>query len=246
LGYATRVARDDLSPRRDDDGRQRIARRNAAFVLLPTCILVLLSCDLIWEVARSNVSESTRSHWPWRLSLLGVAPAAGLAGVLGGLLLARGQFARSVRPALGWTANNTSQSSMIGDRSRWTVYLFNGGAGLATVSRIRYSVVLGASIDCIPDKAWLDFRSTMKTLRAASLSEGEDFAIFNLGEGAALPAVKGPSDGVELAALGERCLSRLRAFDIWIQVTDTVGDTHERVLRCLEPLGREDEEENGS
>jgi len=135
---------------------------------------------------------------------------------------------------------------MIGDRSRWTVHLFNGGAGLATVSKIRYSVVLGTGTDCVPDATWLDFTSTMRTLRAASLSEGDDFALSQLGEGAALPAVKGSSDGVELVAFGERCLSRLRAFNIWIQVIDTVGDTHERILRCLEPLGRDDKEGNES
>jgi hypothetical protein len=58
--------------------------------------------------------------------------------------------------------------------------------------------------------------------------------------------VKGSSDGVELVAFSELSLSKLRAFDVWIQVTDTVGDTHERVLRCLEPLGRNDQEDNES
>jgi hypothetical protein len=109
------------------------------------------------------------------------------------------------------------------------------------VSRIRYSVVLRTSANGTPDASWLNFLSTMETLRAANLSDGEDFALFHLGEGAALPAVKGSSDGVELVAFGERSLSRLRAFDIWIQVADTVGDTHERILRCLGPLGRDDE-----
>jgi hypothetical protein len=132
---------------------------------------------------------------------------------------------------------------MIGDKSRWTIRFFNGGSGHAIVSKVRYSVGWRRTSDDHTTVSWLDFRSTLNRLRAARLIEGDDFALFHFGEGAALPAVKSSSDGIELAAFGERCLSALRAFDIWIQVTDTVGDTHERILRCLEPLAKAEEDE---
>jgi hypothetical protein len=76
-------------------------------------------------------------------------------------------------------------------------------------------------------------------MKSLELKWGIDFAIHNLDEGLPLPVVKGAAEGIEIAALGTRAIHVLKAFDIRLRFIDSVGDTHERSVKCLLPLQAE-------
>lgn len=216
---------------------QQVVARNRLFVLVPSLILVLLLALLGWEVVRANVDEAARGEWPWRLTFLGVAPAASLAGVFGGLLLARGQFARSVRPVIGWTGDWEPEPGATDQQ--WVVRVYNGGSGLGVVRYTWYAVTPsgGASGDTSED--WLPLDAARNRLSGAGLSPGRDFSLIQLGVGHPLPSSTKPKDGYVIFRLTEPALPRLAALDVRLGVADMVGDVHERHLQLLKGAAAE-------
>lgn len=216
--------------------QQRVVRRSKTFVVLPMCVFGVLLCDLLWEMARANAGPLLQQNWPWRFSLLGVSSAAALTGVFGSLILARGQFARSVRPSLGWSGNTHGAGAMMGSKAAWTVYLNNGGPGSCVVEEVRYRLAFRADGDRNTDQLadeWVCLRSVVETLQYKGLKKDKDFALSEKGVGATLPPSKSYQDSPELAAFSTQALRVIMSFDVRLRVNDIVGDTHERVLRCL-------------
>src|SRR5512140_2640101 len=123
--------------------RQRTLRRNPRYSLLPLIAVTLLLALLAWEVVRSNVDEQLRRQYPWRLSFLGVETTATLAAAFIGLMVARGQFARTVRPTIGYSTRPVT-GELLKDPggAGWTVHLYNGGPGMAAVHQVDYRLEL--------------------------------------------------------------------------------------------------------
>jgi len=200
------------------------------FVVLPAAVLVLVFADLVWEVVRSNVAIGAKPGWPWRFSVLGVATAASIVGVLGGLILAREQFARSVRPALTWGGNSTATSELLHGQC-WSIRLFNGGAGHCIVQSVSYRFnAKGAQAQ--PDD-WLDRAGTMSRLQKLPLLESSHFKLEMLGQGAALAPVTKASDGIEIVAFDRYAVDTLASFTVRVRITDMVGDQYQRDIDCL-------------
>ncbi len=215
---------------------QRI-RYSRLFVLLPAVILGLLLADLIWEIVRANVHTGKPVGWPWRLSILGVATAATMAGVLAGLILTRQQFARSVSPALGWVGRETQSSTLLKSRACWSVVLFNGGAGHCVLLGTSYQVHPKSSISSegsgLDTPSWVDFDGAKERLEALHLGWGVNVALELLGPGAPFASVQSVGDGQEVAAFDREAVNVLEDVLMKVQVTDASGDDWERTISCL-------------
>lgn len=240
-----------------DDGQQRIVGRSVAFFVVPTLLLVALLLVLAWEVLRANVAPQSSSAapvpaptpsatpaqsgptWPWRLTLLGVAPAATLCGAIGALLFARGQYARTTRPRLGWVGSRDADNKLIPAKAAWLVTMYNGGSGHAVLQRLDFGVARRPDRDAAGSAAppsggdWLGRQEATELLASLSLKPDVDFAIQGLDEGTPLPAVKGSADGIEIAAFGQRALEALTGFAMRVRFSDSVGDTFERTIEVL-------------
>ncbi|MFW3476379.1 hypothetical protein ACN24M_35225 [Streptomyces microflavus] len=80
---------------------QRVVRRNRVLSGLLTWLVHLSLLLLAYSVWRENAPDTLTDSWPWKLQLLDVQSATTAVGSLGASL-ARAQYARAVRPALGY------------------------------------------------------------------------------------------------------------------------------------------------
>jgi hypothetical protein len=206
-----------------DLSKQRVLKRNWRFSLVPALILLLLFLILGWEVLRQNMPV----EWPWTLALLGVAPAATLCGVFGGLLFAREQYARSVRPHLSWQVR-LRQSDTLSAKA-WTTLLMNVGPGIAHVEAVGYSVRL-ITADGELARDTVSHAVALEVFKSVGLQEGKDFELRLLTPGAPLPVVTKRDDALEFAALTEPAIRKIKRLDFHIIVVDTVGDRHAKSL----------------
>jgi hypothetical protein len=222
--------------------QQRVVRRNRLFVLVPSIILAVLLAVLAWEIMRTNMSDAARQHLPWKVSFLGISSAASLSGVFAALLLARSQFARSVRPVIGWAAaweTPSQDKGGAGDDQTWVVKVHNGGPGLGIVRESQYKVEIAGADENHPGDDWITLDEALQRLRDAGLTPSEGVNLIQLGVGHPLVSSTKPKDGFEIFKLKERALPRLAALDMHLVVVDMVGDKHERYMQLLK--GAKDE-----
>lgn len=212
------------------DGRQRLVRRNWRFSLLPGVILALLLVVLGWEILRQNMGPT---EWPWSITILGIAPAATLCGVFASLLLAREQFARSMRPNLLWSTE-FRQSEVLGQPA-WTIHLLNVGPALAHVDAITYTVVVTGPTGVVVRKA-VSHGEAVRLLDQCGLVPDRDYHLELITPGAPLSVVKQLSEGIEFGAFTEAAVARLRQLNFAITVVDTMGDRHQKSLPFLATL----------
>ncbi|WP_063755677.1 hypothetical protein [Streptomyces sp. NRRL F-2747] len=214
---------------------QRRIRRNRWLFTAPLVLLCLLAVVLVWEIVRGNVSEASRAHWPWRLQLMGAEPLASLLAVAAGAVLARAQYARTVRPALGWRAEFVA-GQLPGPGKDWSVGVLNGGQHNVVVEHVDYRLTLArdaAAGQPGEDDGWTGLAGVGEQLVAAGLRPTVDFRLVGMGAGYPLVAT-GTYETVGVGVFSKRFLDEVRAFHMRIQVVDSVGDTHERIVQCLE------------
>jgi hypothetical protein len=210
--------------------KQRIIHRSRTYFILPIIALILLTMDLAMELVRQNVEF----HAP---RLLPVQSAATLVGVAATLVLARGQYARTVRPVLGgrFTRGDAGRGvieAKPGEPPAGHFYLFNGGAGAAVVIQVRYQLVLSAraSGSTIPPTGeMLHLRDAKRLLEKCGLVEEKDFYMLTLGR-MPMPPMNEALKGVHLVSLNARAIYLIDDLVIRIRVVDQVGDQHERTF----------------
>ncbi|KPI05009.1 hypothetical protein OV450_4084 [Actinobacteria bacterium OV450] len=212
---------------------QRRIRRNPWLFTAPLVLLCLLVAVLAWEIVRGNLSEATRAHWPWRLQLMPEEPLASLLAVAAGAVLARAQYARTVRPALGWRSDYVPGELPGGDKA-WSTGVFNGGQHNTVLHRVDYFVVLegDAPAGPVPEGAWVSLGRAGELLGEAGLRPASDFRLASFGAGFPLVAT-GTYETITVGVFSKRFIDEVRAFHLRIQVVDSVGDTHERIIDCL-------------
>lgn len=207
---------------------QRRVRRSPLLYTAPIVLLLLLTAVLGWEIVRANMTEEARTDWPWRLQLLDMEPLGSLLAVAAAAVLGRAQYARTVRPYLGLRAD-WAGGSLRGGADEWRVGLLNGGQHTAVIERYECGVVLpGESTPA----SWTDVAGAVDRLVAAGLTVKEDFQIVSFGR---FPLVGTASyDTLTVASFSRRFVAEVDAFYIRVRVVDTVGDSHERIMNCLE------------
>lgn len=209
------------SPRKPEiASRQIVIRRNWRFSIVPGAILAILVPILCWEILRQNVCRST---WPWTITLLGVAPAATLTGIFASLLIAREQFARSMRPNLSWSC----QPRVGGDG--WVVRLANFGPGPATIEAVKYDLAVTTDSGLIQNSDLAHDEAT-RMLSEINLREGEHYSLELITPGAPLPVVKQIGEGFEFAELTTEALKNITRLNFSVSVVDIMGDLHRKAL----------------
>ncbi|MFF8835695.1 hypothetical protein [Streptomyces sp. NPDC015130] len=192
-------------------------------------LLVLLTAVLGWEVARANQTEAARAAWPWRLELLDMEPLGSLLAVAVGAVLARAQYARTVRPALGWRGDWTT-GHLRGGVPEWQVGLLNGGSHTVVIEAYECRVVLRGE-DPRHSARWTGVEGVAEVLTGAGLTVGEDFQLVTMGN---FPLVgTGSYETTMLGAFSRRFVDEVEALHIRVRVGDVVGDSHERILDAL-------------
>ncbi|MFJ3585439.1 hypothetical protein ACIPPS_24885 [Streptomyces sp. NPDC090127] len=212
-----------------DVDAQRRVRRSPLLFTAPIVLLLLLTAVLGWEIVRANVTEEARTAWPWRLQLLDMEPLGSLLAVAAAAVLARAQYARTVRPYLGWRSDWTA-GRLRGSDVEWRAGVYNGGQHTAVLERYDCRVVLAGESD--PESTpWTDLPAAVAVLTGAGLVAGEDFRIATFGT---FPLVgTGTYETVEMGAFSRRFVDEVDAFHVRLRVVDTVGDSHERAMNCL-------------
>ncbi|GGV99018.1 hypothetical protein GCM10010230_24010 [Streptomyces narbonensis] len=196
---------------------------------VPIVLLVLLTAVLGWEVARANQTAAARTEWPWRLELLDMEPLGSLLAVAVGAVLARAQYARTVRPALGWRADWTT-GHLRGGAPEWQVGLLNGGSHTVVIEAYECRAVLRGD-DPLHAAPWTDVEGVAEMLTRAGFTAGEDFQLVTMGN---FPLVgTGSYETTMLGAFSQRFVDEVEALDIRVRVGDVVGDSHERILDAL-------------
>ncbi|MFD7616319.1 hypothetical protein [Streptomyces sp. NPDC059802] len=191
--------------------------------------------NLIWEIIKANLDSDIRGEWPWRLTVLDASTCAAIVALLTGIIVTRSQLSQTMQPVLSWSGF-AGRSHELTDSLR-TISLINAGGGRSVVHSIAYRIRASepyTSSASIPS-GWMPWHDTVDSLKALGLDWDHDFFLLHLGTGAAIPMTNANREGMELLALGAKALERLVVLDIRIQVTDALGDIHQRDLQCIRP-----------
>ncbi len=218
------------------DGTQQVSKRSRLFVGIPLLAFVVSCCNLIWEIVRLNIDDDLRANWPYRLSLLPIEASATGAVALGGLMLARAQFARTQRPTLGFAVASTEEKYDDPHSDQWGIYLYNAGPGMAVTLRSGYRAVFQGPADTSQDTGWLNASEMRGALESVGLEPGADFWLQSFGNGAPLVPVDRARNGFMVARFSRRATAYLRTLHFTIEVVDTVGDQHERTIEYVSHL----------
>ncbi|MGW2088996.1 hypothetical protein [Streptomyces sp. NPDC001880] len=210
---------------------QRRIRRSPLLFVTPLVLLGLLTALLIWEAVRGNVPAGARSEWPWRLQLIDAQVLGSLLAVSLGAVLARAQYARTVRPYLGWRAAWTEGLLATGAPA-WRVGILNGGQHMAVIESWDVGVVMPGA-EGSDDVRWSSVSDVVAELAEAGFVVGEDFRLIGFGAGFPLMGAVGGHDTVLVGAFSESFAQRVQSLYVRVRVTDVVGDTHERTMDCL-------------
>jgi len=204
------------------ENEQRRVGRNLVLFTIPLILVSVLSVVLIWEIVRINLGDTTKTHWPWRLTLLDLQSVSNMLALTAGLAFARAQYARAVRPLIGWSGNACDNTYRMAGTHVWLVNIHNGGTHNATVERVDYRVEPKRA----ESSGWLDHDTTVMRLEGLDLLIGKDFDLNTFGYGGLLGSVY-------VGRFSARAVEVLDDLCMRVRVVDAVGDHHERVIFCL-------------
>ncbi|WP_392668747.1 hypothetical protein [Streptomyces sp. LN785] len=215
---------------------QRVVRRNGLFsrlvlVLVGACLLLL-----IYSVLRENLPDRLTSVWPWKLKLLDIQSATTATIGTVGASLARAQYARAVRPALGHFGRTMSDLAPEG-RLAWGCHLMNGAQDIAVLEEIAYQVRFTepARTDGAQDSTeWRSGREAVMAIESRELRHREDFELEFIGPGRPIPA----QGLMFLGWFTEKAMREVESVMVRVRVVDRVGDTHERCINLLKGANR--------
>ncbi|MFJ6572853.1 hypothetical protein ACIQNU_36150 [Streptomyces sp. NPDC091292] len=208
-----------------ENDAQRRVRRSPLLFTAPLVLLGALTLILAWETVRSNVTGDLAEQWPWRLRLMDMSPLGSLVAVAAAAVLARAQYARTVRPVLGWRAS-WSLGPLTPHSAAWTVGILNGGQQHAVIEQVDYQVVLTGG----EARPWYGHAGTQGELRAVGLEFGTDYLLELYAPGFPLA---GGSGTVQTGLFTRRFVERVDALRMRVRVVDSVGDSHERVMDLM-------------
>ncbi|WP_162951933.1 hypothetical protein [Streptomyces griseorubiginosus] len=206
------------------DGQELTHKIGRSFLLfkVPILLVIALLLMLVWEIIRVNLEPAARKSGVWQLVLLDRSSAASLLAVAVGLTFARAQYARAVRPLIGWSAEAQRNDRGMNGRHIWYVEMQNGGTHGVAVDevsyRLRHRQGWGGE--------WVNHQTMVQGLERLNLEIGKDFDLNTIGQGAVL-------GNCYVGRFSEPATKLLEDFEIRVRVTDAAGDRHERTLHCL-------------
>lgn len=185
---------------------------------------------------RENLPERLTATWPWQLRLLDVQSATTAAIGTAGASLARAQYARTVRPALGHFGRAMADLAP-GGRLAWGCHLINGAQDVAITQAISYQVTFtesaGEGRDRNPPQ-WGSSQHAIAAIESCGVEHHEDFKLDFIGPGRPIPA-----EGLMfLGWFTEATMRKVESVLVRVRVVDRVGDTHERCINLLKGANR--------
>ncbi|WP_328892653.1 hypothetical protein [Streptomyces sp. NBC_00236] len=215
---------------------QRVVRRNGLFSRL---VLVLVGASVLllcYSVLRENLPDRLTVNWPWKLRLLDIQSATTATIATVGASLARAQYARAIRPALGYFGRAMAELAP-GERLAWGCHMINGAQDVAIVQEMSYQVRFTESASQENSRngtEWVDVHTAAATIESRGLEHREDFRLDFVGPGRPLPA-----QGLMLLSwFTERAMREVESVFVRVRVVDRVGDTHERCINLLKGANR--------
>ncbi|MGW5056037.1 hypothetical protein ACWEQ2_01815 [Streptomyces sp. NPDC004096] len=218
------------------ESMQRVIRRSGVFSRLLILLLGLAALLLAYTLIRQNLPGRLTHSWPWKLRLLDVQSAVAAVLATGGAYLARAQYARTVRPALGYVSRVYAGFAPR-DQLAWVCHLFNGSQDVATVEEVAYRFTYtpvahaGGAAD---SSAWIGHREAVAALEAGGLLSREDFSLNSIGPGNPL----GGQQQIFVGWFTEKAMRDVQDAFVRVRVTDRVGDAHERVINLMKAAVR--------
>ncbi|GAA1359085.1 hypothetical protein [Streptomyces beijiangensis] len=215
---------------------QRVIHRSGLFSRLLLVLVGLALLLLSYTLLRENLPQRLLRTWPWKLKLLDIQSA--VAGVLatGGATLARAQYARTIRPALGFFGRVIADVAP-GVQLAWVSHFYNGGQGVAVTEDLSYWIDYTSSAradGATNSSAWVTHQVATASIESRGLLNREDFALHVVGRGRPIP-------GQQLQLLSwfaEKAMREVESVFVRLRVVDQVGDTHERVINVLKAADR--------
>lgn len=211
---------------------QRLVRRSFAFTRLPLILIAVLILNFAWESVRLNLDRGHLAEWPWRFTLVDMSTTANLLALTTGLYLARLQWARAQQPSLNFHIDD--EGAIFDPNSDvWRMWISNSGPGSARVAVSEYRIAFLDSAG--GDSEWTDIHGANQAMQGQGLVDGVDYFIRWTGT-PALPAVTVFTDGIRVARFSIKALAVMTRFDLRIDMVDSVGDTHRRVMSYYDRL----------
>ncbi|MEU7994766.1 hypothetical protein AB0B83_05435 [Micromonospora sp. NPDC049060] len=211
----------------ENDEHWHRVERSKLFMTFPAVLIAILAANFVWEAVRANVRVPVE-ELPWRISVADLPTTANLLAVFGGLMLARAQFARTVRPSFGYAWVRAGA-----DGSRWALHFYNAGPGHAKISLVRYRVAFHG--EAHPGQSdWVGFPALENLLQSHGVGQ-PDLELEWIGR-APLPPQPQPFDGLRIGEFSCRALAAIDHLDIEIVAEDGVGDRHRLLLRSTARL----------
>lgn len=215
---------------------QRVVRRNGLFSRLVLVLVVASLLLLCYSVLRENLPDRLTATWPWKLRLLDVQSATTATIGTVGASLARAQYARAVRPALGHFGRAIAELAP-GGRLAWGCHLINGAQDVAITQEISYRVrftVPPRRSDVQDEPGWGSSQDATAAMESRGLEHSEDFKLEFIGPGRPIPA----QGLMFLGWFTQAAMREVESVLVRIRVIDRVGDTHERCINLLKGANR--------
>ncbi|MGW7049495.1 hypothetical protein ACWGDT_43950 [Streptomyces avermitilis] len=204
-------------------GNQRLVRRSVAFYRIPLVLLASSFAFLIWSVVQKNVSAPLSREWPWRLVLLDIQSSANACLIIGGFMFARSQYARAVRPYVGWSG----RTEVSGGRTVWEVTAKNHGSGPIVVFEPSYQIKLRSASGAIFETSWLEWEEVRSELRNR-ISDPDSFFLLLV-----RPIAYMTDSGLPLMRFSPDVLSVIEDVLVKFEFKDVSGDTYETVVHGM-------------
>ncbi|MFE4962325.1 hypothetical protein [Streptomyces sp. NPDC056660] len=210
---------------------QRVIHRSglfSRFLFVLWCLALLL---LFYTLTRQNLPERLTHRWPWKLQLLDVQSAVAAVLATGGASLARAQYARTVRPTLGYFGRVYAGFAPH-DQLAWVCHMLNGSQDVAVIVDIRYSIAYTSAAHAggaRDSSEWVQHQAAVALIESCGLVNREEFQLTLVGPGR---PVSGPP--LLMGWFTETAMGNLNNVFVRVRVLDRVGDTHERVINLLQ------------
>ncbi|MFF1746856.1 hypothetical protein [Streptomyces mirabilis] len=218
------------------ESAQRVVHRSGLFSRLLVVLVGMAVLLLGYSLFRENLSARLTRDWPWKLKLLDIQSAVTAVLGTGGAALARAQYARTVRPAIGYGGRVVANTAP-NERLAWACKLLNGGHEVAITADTGYWIGYTSArraAGAVDSSEWMSQPEATAAIVSRGLAERQDFQLNLVGRGYPIPG----QGQLFLGWFTEKAMRDLESVYVRVRVVDRVGDVHERVVNLLKGADR--------
>lgn len=208
--------------------QQRVVRRNWIFWRMLVGLAAVAVLLFVYTIVQQNLAESAQAPDTGPIRLLDIQSATTALLATVGALLARAQYATAVRPMIGFQGRAVRGLTPDPAQLAWASRISNGAQDAATIEAVRYSVRYVGQ-DPAAASAWMDLDEMKTELTGAGLRPEVDFSLVRFANGFPLSG----HQHFPVSWFTSNAMAFVDALGVNFQVTDRVGDVHERSMDML-------------